>query len=226
MNPSPERPIPSTILARGTGRRSPVALVVAVVAVLALVLAACGSDEPDTGTGSVGTGGSEPAACPVEAGEALPMLGDGGDDSARGCTIPTVEGVDLAGAPLTIGPDGPARIIVFVAHWCPHCQAEVPRIVEHLADTPMPDDVELVAVSTAANPDAPNYPADAWLEKEGWEVPTLDDVDETVAPKFGLNAFPFFVAVDAEGTVIARGSGELTMDQFDDLVEAARTGSL
>ena len=149
-----------------------------------------------------------------------------GDDSARGCTIPTAEGLDLDGEAITIGPDGPAKLIVFVAHWCPHCQAEVPRIVEHLADTPMPDDVDLVAVSTSANPAAPNYPADAWLDDEGWTVPTLDDVDNAAALQFGLSAFPFFVAVAAEGAVVARGSGELTMDQFDALVEAARTGSL
>lgn len=197
-------------------------VVVALLAVLALALVACGSDAEDP----IASGGGEPGACPVEAGEPLPMLGDDGTDSARGCTIPTAEGVDLAGEDLTIGPDGTAKLIVFVAHWCPHCQAEVPRIVEHLADTAMPADVELLAVSTSANPSAPNYPADAWLDKEGWTAPTLDDVDNSVAQQFGLSAFPFFVAVDAEGKVVARGSGELTMDQFDTLVEAARTGSL
>ncbi len=208
MNPSPTRPYRF--------------LVVALLAFLALGLVSCGSDDPDPIAG----GGGEPGACPVEAGDPLPMLGDDGTDSARGCTIPTAEGVDLAGEELTIGPDGTAKLIVFVAHWCPHCQAEVPRIVDHLADSPMPDDVELLAVSTSANPDAPNYPADAWLDEEGWTAPTLDDVDNSVAQQFGLSAFPFFVAVDAEGAVVARGSGELTMDQFDTLVEAARTGSL
>lgn len=202
---------------RVTGRILLVAL-----AALALLLVGCGSDAEDP----IAAGGGEPGACPVEAGDPLPMLGDDGTDSARGCTIPTAEGVDLAGEDLTIGPDGTAKLIVFVAHWCPHCQAEVPRIVEHLVDTPMPADVELLAVSTSANPSAPNYPADAWLDEEGWTAPTLDDVDNSVAQQFGLSAFPFFVAVDAEGTVVARGSGELTMDQFDTLVEAARTGSL
>ena len=65
-----------------------------------------------------------------------------------------------------------------------------------------------------------------WLAAEDWTVPTLDDVDNSVAPQFGLSGFPYFVATDADGTVVARGSGELTTDQFDQLVEAARTGSL
>jgi thiol-disulfide isomerase/thioredoxin len=216
VNPSPVRSPHRSHRTRSTGT-----VLAALLAVVALVLVGCGSDDEDP----IAAGG-EPGVCPVEAGEPLPMLGDDGTDSARGCTIPTAEGVDLAGEEITIGPDGPARLIVFVAHWCPHCQAEVPRIVEHLADTPLPDDVELIGVSTSANPEAPNYPADAWLQEEGWTVPTLDDVDNTVAQQFGLSAFPYFVAVDADGAVVARGSGELTMEQFDTLVEGARTGSL
>lgn len=140
--------------------------------------------------------------------------------------IPEVAGETHAGEPITIGPEGPAKVIVFVAHWCPHCQSEVPRIVEHLEGEPLPDDVELYGVSTSINPDAPNFPPEAWLEEEDWTFPTLVDTDNSVAEEFGLSAFPFFVAVDAEGDVVARGSGELTTDQFDQLVEAARSGSL
>lgn len=194
----------------------------AVVMAMALSLTACGAKDKEAQV----VPETEPGKCPVAAGEGLPQLGQDGSDSARGCTIPTVEGVDLAGKEMTISPDGKAKLIVFLAHWCPHCQAEVPRIVEHLPDSPMPDDVELIGVATAHNPSAPNYPAVDWLEREKWTAPTLDDVDDEAAQKFGLNSFPFFVAVDADGKVVARGSGELTMDQFDDLVEAARTGSL
>ena len=68
--------------------------------------------------------------------KALPQLVDGEDDAAIGQTIPTVSGKTLDGDAITIGPDGGAKVIVFVAHWCPHCQAEVPEIVSHLKDTP------------------------------------------------------------------------------------------
>ena len=199
-----------------------VGAVLAVVTVMALALIGCGSEKKSDPLVKSET----PGECPVAAGEALPMLGADGSDSARGCTIPEVEGVDLAGKPMAITGDAPAKVIVFAAHWCPHCQKEIPLIVEHLAGKPMPDDVELIGVSTSANPDAPNYPAVDWLEREKWTAPTLDDVDNSVAQKFGVSGFPFFVAVDAKGKVIARGSGELTMEQFDTLVAAAGKGSL
>ncbi len=157
----------------------------------------------------------------------LPKFEDPANDLAVGETIPTITGTDLQGQPMTIGAgDGKAKVILFVAHWCPHCQREVPAIVEHLADTPMPADVELLAVSTAVDPTAPNYPPVKWLESEGWEAPTMaDTADQVVASYFGISGFPFFVVADADGKVVFRTSGELSMDQFDGLVEAARTGT-
>ncbi len=207
--------------------------------VVALLSTGCGSEsnddspfgaEPsgqaaDRGSGDEAdgpTGGDDPSA----SGTALPRFDPEAEDTARGMTIPEVSGQTHAGEPITIGPDGTAKVIVFVAHWCPHCQNEVPRIVEHLDGDPLPDDVELYGVSTSINPSAPNHPPEAWLEAEGWTFPTLADTDNSVATQFGLSAFPYFVAVDAEGAVVARGSGELSTDQFDQLVEAARTGSL
>jgi hypothetical protein len=52
-----------------------------------------------------------------------------------------------------------------------------------------------------------------------------DDEAGTAATTFGLSAFPYFVAVDADGTVVARASGELTTDQFDDVVALAQGGA-
>ncbi len=194
-------------------------IVLAVVMSLALV--GCGSsDKADPLADD-----TKPGHCPVKAGEALPALGDG-TDSARGCTLPTIEGVDLKGEPLTIGPEGKAKLIVVMAHWCPHCQAEIPRIVENLATKPLPEGVELLGISTAANPDAPNYPATLWLKRENWTAPTLDDLDNSAAAKLGVNSFPFFLAVGPDGKVVARGSGELSMEQFDKLVAAAAAGKL
>ena len=143
-------------------------------------------------------------------------------------TIPTVTGKDFDGNDLTIsGDDGKAKIIVFVAHWCPHCQREVPLLKEHLDDVPMPDDVELLTVSTSVKPGAENYPPQEWLDEEGWSAPVLaDDDTSTVAQAYGLSSFPYFVVVDADGKVVARASGEISTDQFDEAVAAAQDGSV
>jgi hypothetical protein len=46
---------------------------------------------------------------------------------------------------------------------------------------------------------------------------TLDRAysDNTAAQAVGLDAYPFFVAIDGDGTVVLRTSGELTTDQLD-----------
>src|SRR5690606_20257865 len=79
----------------------------------------------------------------------------------------------------------------------------------------LPEGVDLVAVSTAADERRPNYPPAAWLDREGWTAPTLVDGDGAAATASGGSAFPFFVAVDGGGTVVARTSGELGADQPD-----------
>jgi len=54
----------------------------------------------------------------------------------------------------------------------------------------------------------------------------IDDAQNSAATALGTSGFPFFVAVDAQGKVVVRGSGELTMDQVSQLIESARTGSV
>ena len=69
----------------------------------------------------------------------------------------------------------------------------------------------------------PNYPPSAWLAREGFTIPTLaDDAKSSAASAYGLTSFPYFVAMDAKGNVVARVSGELTEAQFDDLVAKAK----
>lgn len=206
-------------------------VVLAMAVVLAVVAAACGSDSDDGSAEAPADAASPFGVAPAADADIadsgpLPVFDRATPDTARGMPAPELSGQSLSGEPLTIGDDGRAKVILFVAHWCPHCQAEVPRVVGHLAENPLPDDVDLYGVATSSNPNAPNYPPADWLAEEQWTFPTLDDADNSAAAQYGLSGFPFFVGIDAEGKVVARGSGELTTDQFDQLVEAARSGSL
>ena len=113
---------------------------------------------------------------------------------------------------------------MFVAHWCPHCRREVPAVTEWVKAGHQPDDVKLYAVSTATSPDRPNYPPSSWLEDEGWPGPVLaDDESGSAASAYALPGFPYFVAIDADGNVAARMSGELTSGQLAALFDAARS---
>jgi thiol-disulfide isomerase/thioredoxin len=165
-------------------------------------------------------GVSEPATTPVGVtGTSLPPLTDPSTDPAVGQTIPTLAGTDLAGEPLTIGPDDGPMAIVILAHWCSHCQAEVPLLVDYLESTGMPDGVRIVAISTSINRAQPNYPPSSWLDREGWTEPTLvDDASNSALSSLGMSSFPGFVFVDAQGRVVGRLTGEVPIQTFESIV--------
>jgi thiol-disulfide isomerase/thioredoxin len=188
--------------------------VIALAAVLAVVMSG-GSDDPPAAEGTEET---RPVAV---SGTALPAAG-GDSDPAVGLTIPMVEGASFDGTPVTISPDDGPTVLIFAAHWCPHCQVEIPLLTDHLAANPLPAGVSLVTVSTSTSEDQPNYPPSVWLQEEGWTHTVLADSEEgAAAAAFGVDAFPFFVAVDGDGKVVARTSGELSAAQFDQLVQLA-----
>jgi thiol-disulfide isomerase/thioredoxin len=193
------------------------------VAVLVLVLAVAAV------VSSGGSGDGDPSAEGLEqirpvtvTGTALPEYEPGGADPAVGQPIPEVKGQSFDGSPVTIGNDGRSKLIVFVAHWCPHCQKEIPLLADWLKSNSLPEGVDLYTVSTGVTDKRPNYPPSTWLKKEGWTAKTLaDSGEQQAADAFGLSAFPYFVAVDSSGKVVARTSGEITTGQFAELAQSA-----
>jgi cytochrome c biogenesis protein CcmG/thiol:disulfide interchange protein DsbE len=226
--------------------RRPLIVVAAVAAVIVLALVVAlvagsgdgddgGGDGGETATGDAGqdAGADGPftsAAVPDDTpatvtGDPLEPLADGGDDPAAGRPMPTLAGTGLDGRPLTIPAAGRPTLVVFLAHWCPHCQDEVPVIQDWIDDGGLPEGVDLVAVSTAVDDRRPNYPPAAWLDEVGWTSPVLVDGDDAAAEAVGLTAFPFFVGVDADGNVVGRGSGELTTDQLSGIASELAAAS-
>lgn len=190
-------------------------LVLAVVAVL--VSRKDSSSAADTTTPS-----SVEVGAVASTGDALAALPESGDDPAVGKPAPSVAGQGFDGSTVDITPGTKPMIVMFVAHWCPHCQREVPLVVKW-APNGVVDGVELRAVATSTSPDQPNFPPSAWLAKEKWVVPTIaDDASGTAANAYGLTAFPYFVVVDAKGNVVKRTSGELSEEQFRALAAAAK----
>jgi disulfide bond formation protein DsbB/thiol-disulfide isomerase/thioredoxin len=192
-----------------------VALVVIVVAALAAGAIS------GRGGGEAGAASDLPQARPLKvSGEPLPSLGEGGADPAVGRPAPELRGASFDGAPLAITRDGTPKALVFLAHWCPHCRAELPVLVRWLDNGRLPAGVRLYAVSTAVRPDLPAYPPSGWLRQAGWPTPVLaDDPAGSAASAFGLSGYPFFVLVDGRGQVVARASGEQSPRQLDRLLE-------
>ena len=139
---------------------------------------------------------------------------------------PDLAGEDFAGQPVSITNDGKPKVVMFLAHWCPHCQAEVPRVQTWLDANGMPSGVSLYSVPTGTTSERDNYPPSQWLVGKNWTVPVLvDDAESTAAQAWGLQSYPYFVAVGADGKVVKQASGELSQAQFYDLIDAARAGS-
>lgn len=203
----------------------------AVSALLILALTACTGADAEVASSPTAASPSsapswraEPAEAAVEvAGEALAVLEDPAADAAVGVEIPTVTGVDVDGAPIVIGPtDGPMAIMV-VAHWCPHCQAEVALLSDHLRVNGLPDDVRVVAISSAIDATRGNFPSAQWLADAEWPVDTLiDDEDSTALRAFGIAAFPSLVLVDEAGAVTLRVTGSLDGPTFEQALDVLR----
>jgi hypothetical protein len=165
---------------------------------------------------SGGGGASEPAPSIRVAGTALPALSADGADAAIGATLPTLTGTSPDGGSVVIGPTGTPQVIAVVAHWCNHCQTEVPKIVEwQRAGNSLPNGATWTTLSTSISAVQPNYPPSAWFEREGWTAPVLtDDAASSGLAALGITSFPGFVFVHSDGTVAGRMTGELEPAQI------------
>lgn len=164
---------------------------------------------------------SDAVAAPVVTGEALPeFANDPLSDGAVGSEIPVVSGTDFAGDPVVIEPDGRPKMLLFLAHWCSHCRAEVPLVQQWVNDGGLPSGIDLVAIATSIDSGRDNFPPDRWLENENWTNPVLADTTNEVGRSFGLSGFPYWVFVDGDGRVLGRLGGGLPVDQLNVITEA------
>ena len=197
---------------------------VIVVGLLAVAVFATnrGSDETDV---------PQTAAVDLSGGSLAPLpegvsMGTVATDPVVGSTAPTLTATDFEGNEVTIGPDGRAKAVYFLAHWCPHCQAEVPVVQAWLNAGNLPDDVDMYAVSTLINSARGNYPPEDWLVGEGWTVPTLtDDTSNTVSTSYGMTGTPFYMVLDGNNTNLVRVSGQIGIEGLEQLVALAQSAA-
>jgi cytochrome oxidase Cu insertion factor (SCO1/SenC/PrrC family) len=201
-----------------------VVIAIVVVIGIAAVAAVAMSGSGDDSSGGKATA-HETAAVTVD-GTALPPYTNPEKDAALGDTIPTLEGVSFDGSPVTIAPNGKPQVLIFLSHSCPHCQAEVPRIVELQRAGELAKGVDVTGIATNTSPDLPNYPPSAWLQREQWPFPVLADSKSGDAGQaFGLTAFPYFVFVDADGRVVGRATGEIAPESLVKVFEQLAKGA-
>lgn len=197
-----------------TPRRTGVYVGLAVVVVVALVAAILLS-RPDETVGTMPLDASVTVS-----GDSLPAFGgDPASDAAIGLVAPTLNGQAFDGEEIAITNDGRPKVILFLAHWCPHCQREVPVLQSYANETGFPDTVDIYSVATSYNSTQPNWPPSSWSDREGWTFPALvDDPESTAFQAFGQGGFPYYVLIDSNGRGALRMSGEQDPAALADLL--------
>ena len=230
---------------RSIGRRALLGLAAA-----ALVVSACGSD-PDAGaTDAISDESVSSAAPPEDAavssepvsnGETAQGLQQNGpitvegdplapfgppEDVSVGTAAPVVTGESFDGTPITIGgPTENPTLVVFLAHWCPHCNDEIPELIALDDAGDLPEGLDVVGVSTAVDPTGDNFPPSEWAVDKDWPWQMMADDEELSAiVAYGGTSFPFAVVLDAEGNVLARRAGSGSAAETLAFLEAALAG--
>jgi thiol-disulfide isomerase/thioredoxin len=155
-------------------------------------------------------------------GDALPpMVGNpGGDmDPALGMEAPTIRGLDAAGNEVITTFDAPVTVVLFLAHWCPTCQAEVSKMGGW-----DPDDLnaDIFTVTSFSSRLRPNYPPQNWLGRSNWKWPVVLDWEDSdqAAAAYGISIVPGWVLVDDDGRVLRRGTGLIeSVKEFNEIVD-------
>lgn len=151
------------------------------------------------------------------AGAALPRYEPDVTDPAAGMPAPSIQGETVS-----VVPGGTPKIVLFVAHWCPACQQEVPALTSWVKANGVPVGVDLVTVATSTDAAKGNFPPSIWLERENFPFPIIyDDEESTAGAAYGVSSFPFWVVLDSNGNVIQRFSGVLPDEALSNLFATA-----
>ena len=193
----------------------------------------------DTANGSDGAGeesepdpgdGAETASVAVT-GEAIASMEQGvavvqsEGEAAVGTIAPTLVGTGFDGAEVRIEADGRPKVVYFLAHWCPHCQREVPALVGLIDAGKQPEGLDLYAVSTAVDDGGPNFPPSDWLAAEGVPFPIMrDSAEATALTAYGPSGFPYAVYLDGENRVVAQSAGQLDENTIEQLWNLTAAG--
>jgi thiol-disulfide isomerase/thioredoxin len=188
------------------------AAIVALAAIIAIV--STSADKPASIPGLSQTQ-------PVEViGTALPQFESGAPDPAVGIVAPTLVGSTFDGSPITVKPGRPT-LVIFIAHWCPHCQREVPVLTQWQKSGGVPGGVDVIGVATGTDTSLPNYPPSQWLANEHFPFSVMADSDsQAAAAAFGLASYPYFVLLDSDGKVVQRASGEIDPNSLTPLLNS------
>jgi peroxiredoxin len=172
---------------------------------------------------SGGGGGDAVGTSPAPAGE-VTIDRAPGPQLQVGDTIPAFTAPMLGGGTMTWDDSlGTPTVLAIWAPWCPHCQAELPRLSAGVDAHP---GVKMVSVVSAVG-QQPGPTPEEYMASQGLSFPVgVDDGNGTILQGMGVQSFPTTYYVDPDGTVVNVTVGEVPDDQLTQILdELAATGS-
>jgi cytochrome c biogenesis protein CcmG, thiol:disulfide interchange protein DsbE len=193
-----------------------VAVVVVVAAVIAIVVSGGDDDSSSNNTTPDGVVLKETQSVDID-GDSLDPLDTPENDTTIGLTPPSLQGSSFDGTPVNVKPGetGRATMVVFLAHWCPHCNAEIPILIEWKNSGGVPGNLDVIGVSTAVFDDRDNYPPSKWISDTKFPWPVMaDNENSDAAIAYGVAGFPSFVLIDDAGAVMYRADGQKSLAEL------------
>jgi peroxiredoxin len=193
---------------RAKQRRTILFWVLAVVGVAAMVAIIATGGGGDSGTPADPSDVSIARAQgpPLQPGETVPEF-----------TAPGLEGGSVRWSDYTSGP----VVLTIWAPWCPHCQAELPRLSAALEANPA---IRPVTVATAIG-QAPGPSPEEYLASEGLSFPVaVDDSQQTLLRGLGVQQFPTTYYV-RDGVVTQVTVGEVDPAQLTQILSSLQSST-
>ena len=212
----------------GDSMRTILYVVLVVVGIAGAVALGTSGGSSDTTTDTVVTvpGGVQPAEYQKvsSTGGLLAPLPESGADTETGKSVAVLKAYDLQGRPVTIDPagEGKATMVVFLAHWCPHCNREIPVLNKWRESGEVPTGLRVVGITTGSKADQANWPPSKWMTAMKWPFEVMADSEaQEAAAAYGVAGYPFIAFVGANGKITARTSGEIPVEQLQIYANAA-----
>ena len=163
-------------------------------------------------SGGDDTGGTSPAPAGQVTIDRAP-----GPQLQVGDTIPAFTAPMLGGGTMTWDDYlGTPTVLAIWAPWCPHCQAELPRLSAGVDAHP---GVQMASVVTAIGQE-PGPTPEGYLASHGLTFPVgVDDAAMTILQGMGVQSFPTTYYVDPSGTVVDVTVGEVPDDQLTQILD-------
>ncbi len=179
-----------------------------VLVVIALALTSGGDGGGDGATEPAPAGSVEIAstsATLLDAGQAIPEWSAPALDGSG-----TMTWSDYVGEP---------TVFAIWAPWCPHCQAELPRLN---ASVEAHSGVQMVTVTTGVEQGGQS--SQGYLDGQGLTFPVaVDDADQTIFRGLGGQSYPTTYFVDSQGNVITVTEGEISDAQLEQIMAELET---